>query len=93
MFCFGNDKKGSPLAGLLALGILSRPQHAIINARAAVWFVGRVAFYTNGDSEVEKALSGDIEDRLSIDFRRIKSLTKMYEGTGIVIEFDTAEVI
>ncbi|KAI0411479.1 thioredoxin reductase [Xylaria grammica] len=91
MFCFGNDKKGSSVAGLLAMGILAHPQHTIINARDALKFVDSVTLYTNGDSQVEKALSGVIEDRLSIDSRRIKSLAKSYDGTGIVIEFDTGE--
>lgn len=91
MFCFGNDNKASSVAGLLAMGILAHPQHAIINARDALKFVDSVTLYTNGDSQVEKALSGVIEDRLSIDSRRIKSLAKPYNGTGILIEFNTGD--
>lgn len=93
MFCFGYEHQGSRTAGVLAVGTLAHPGHAITNAQDAHKFVESVTIYTNGDSSLAEELAVKVPEGIHVENRRIKRLVKGTDDRGICIEFDEGEQI
>lgn len=91
MFCFGYEHRGSASAGLLAIGVLADPKHAITNAQDARKFVENVTIYTDGDEALKLSLASRLTEGLHVDDRKIAKLCKYAEGDGIEIHFDSGE--
>ncbi|ETS77603.1 hypothetical protein PFICI_09665 [Pestalotiopsis fici W106-1] len=91
MFCYGHEQKDSPMAGLLAVGTLTNPIHAMINARDALKYVDKVTIYTNEDSALADILSCDAAEGIHIDNRKVERLYKPESGREIGVEFEGGE--
>lgn len=86
MFQFGYELRGSPSAGLLAIGSLANPMHALILAKDGYRFTERMTIYTNGNLELYGQLKKLITDGsgLSVDNREIAKLGQNEKGTALV---------
>ncbi|KAI1457511.1 thioredoxin reductase [Annulohypoxylon moriforme] len=93
MFCFGYELRGSSTAGLLAIGVLANPMHALTNARDAQKFVDSVTIYTDGNPSLAGELSGKLDEGMRIDDRKIRRLHKSQDDKGIHIELNDGEKV
>lgn len=91
MFCFGYELRGSSTAGLLAIGVLANPTHALTNARDAQKFVETVTIYTDANPSLAAELSEKLDEGMQVDDRKIRRLFKNQETKGIHIELEDGE--
>ncbi|KAK7911488.1 hypothetical protein PG985_013969 [Apiospora marii] len=96
LFCFGYEKRGSEVAGVLATGPLGNPSHAPIFAADALRFAKRVKLYTQGDGklaeEVSKVLAEkQLSNAIEVDNRKLVRISKAAENDNdekLRLEFD-----
>jgi thioredoxin reductase len=91
MFCFGYEQRGSPSAGVLAIGTLAHPDHAITNARDASKFAEVTTIYTDGNSALQSQLLSKVNGGIQVNNERIRRLVQPKSGGGIVIEFHSGD--
>ncbi|RWA08684.1 hypothetical protein EKO27_g6428 [Xylaria grammica] len=96
LFTRGLEFKGSPSAGLLAMGLAGAPHHAAMLVEDAQKFAGTVTIYTNGDAQlgggIRKALLERGEENPIIDNRKIIRLLRDPAGVSITIVLEDGEM-
>ncbi|KAF2789629.1 thioredoxin reductase [Melanomma pulvis-pyrius CBS 109.77] len=91
MFCFGYEQRGSRSAGLIAVGPLAHPGHAITNAQDALKFAKCVTIYTNNNPSLAEELSKKLEGGLRVNDQKLKRLFKEQDSDDISVEFESGE--
>ncbi|KAK8131106.1 hypothetical protein PG984_007544 [Apiospora sp. TS-2023a] len=92
LFCYGYEKRGAEVAGVLATGPLGSVGLAPVFAADASRFAKHVKLYTHGNTELGNGLAKVLAERnmnnMEIDNRKLVRISKT-EDDKLRLEFDT----
>jgi thioredoxin reductase len=87
LFCDGFEDRGSPSAGVLAIGDIAKLPPALHLARMAKRLAEKVVVYTNGAHELESQIAAALgkDPVIVLDNRRVTRLEKVKEGSSELV--------
>lgn len=91
LFCHGYEERGSPSAGVLAIGEVADVAPALHLARGAKQLAGKVTIYTDGSEALAASLTAGLRpqelEHIVTDTRPITKLIKEPTATNVTIQF------